>query len=219
MNKHTVLAGLMIWAVLLPSFATYDISLELWENVNMTTQYVNEFMNCWFENETHLYWDSYQSGEAEFNLAEFNDTWDISCCDNCQIVGSTIQLAPNSLNFVVDSNVSITTNTDLDYYIGDVLEGLRLAFLAGNTSIMGVSSDILAGVTLIIVCALGFGWLTMELFVGTNKTKMVPIGVGLGYLVGLILASAFDLFSFGQAFGLFIVGLFFMWILKGVASG
>ena len=204
---------------LTPVFANYNLNIQLWENLNQTTLYINEGMICWAENSTTLYWGNYDSGNVNITLPTYNTTYDLDCCDNCYFVGTTLHKAPNTFQInPLDNNVSITGNTQLDYYVGEELRTYRtvLGYVSGNTTPEIVNTmEKLAGFVMILLSTIGMPIMILAFYSGINTALAIRVGGALGFIIGLVFAGYFSALSIPILSFIGILGLFFFIVILG----
>ena len=203
--------------LLIPSYA-YHSELYQWSDLNKTTPYLNEFMICYLRNTTTIIWDTYSGGMAQFFTPNETLTYDMYCCDNCRIDSNTsIHLSPNSLHYMVDNAVEISTNTVFEYAINDIIEEYRtISTVTSSPSFVSRFADFHYGdlisidwiIITLVVCTFPLGaWIFTKLL---NVTLLF---LGIGLVLGSFIAYSWGLLSFITFIILEILLVGIMWFI------
>lgn len=181
---------ILIILMSLPIFATETITLKQYSDLNATTPYINEFMLCYLSGNGSVSYDTYTNGTAELLFTE-NDTYELFCCDNCYISGSDVSIQYNSLHYLLGT-LELNESRSVNYYVGDVIENLRIIPRSGTSTfsnpfsldVSGSGIAVMIGLILIIGFSLFF-------FVITDSVS----GLGFGAITGGIAFLIFALVS------------------------
>ncbi len=199
MSINKILLSFGFLLLFITPFYAYHTELYQWSDLNKTSPYLNEFMICYLRNDTNIIWDTYNGGIAQFFTPNVSLDYDLYCCDNCRIDNNiSIHLSPNSLHYNVDTDITISENTILEYAINDIIEDYRTIAVTNSlpSSSISIFDDFSYGDLIpldwlfVIIITLS---IPLSAWLLTNNINLTMLFFGLGMIVGSFISYFWEL--------------------------